>query len=67
MTNKWHLVWVYGMANKPEPQLWADFTLDLSYATNRNKIIWSRLLTDDEVATLSLHELEQKYPVLENA
>jgi hypothetical protein len=67
MTNVWRLVWTYGTANRPEPQLWADFAYDLTYATNRNKIISARRLTDEEVATLSLYELAKKYPLPEMA
>ena len=54
-----HFVWVRGMANRPEPQKWSN--LDLTYATNRDKLISASPLSDFE-RTLPIVELEKIYP-----
>lgn len=55
-----HFVWVYGMANRPEPQKWSN--LDLTYATNRGKLISYLPLSENESA-LPIAELEKIYPL----
>ena len=58
---KKYFAWVYGVANKPGPQIWWD-EVDMTYASVRNSVMVSMELKGDDIG-LSLNELAAKFPV----
>lgn len=57
-----YFVWTRSTYNRPEPQIWSEAALDMTYASTRDKVICNRLIPVWEY-DLSIDELATKYPL----